>query len=245
VERTLHWDGCVNVRDLGGLPTLDGGVTRFGAVIRSDNTHRLSDAGWQALVDLGVRTVVDLRWHEELAADAPRELPIELVHISLFGELGDGYWAELEQRLARWSERADITRESNLDLLERFRGQVAQAVSAVARADGAVVIHCAAGKDRTGLVAALLLRLAGVGARDVAEDYALSNANLPALTAAWRAEAPDEEERARRLELHETPRESMIGVLEELDRRYGGVRGYLLAAGVAPDDLDRAAARLR
>jgi protein-tyrosine phosphatase len=245
VTRNLHWDGCVNARDLGGLPTGDGGETRRGVVARSDSTRRLSDAGWQALVDHGVRTVVDLRWHEELAADPAHELPIELVHISLFGERDDVYWAELEQRLARWSDRVDISREANLDLLERFHGQFVAAVTAVAQAGSGVVIHCAAGKDRTGLLAALLLRLAGVGIGDVADDYAESNGNLDALTEAWRAEAPDEEERARRLELHGTPRESMVAVLHELERRYGGVREYLLAGGASPDDLDRIVTRLR
>jgi protein tyrosine/serine phosphatase len=235
----------VNVRDLGGLPLERGGETRRGSVVRSDNTRRLSDAGWQALVDHGIRTVVDLRWHEELAADPPRELPIELVHVSLFGVLDEAYWQALDRRLGHLSDRVDISRETNLELLERHRGEFVQAVSAVAQAEGGVVIHCAAGKDRTGLLSALLLRLAGVGVEDVADDYGESNANLEALTEAWRAEAPDEEERARRLQLNGTPSEAMVGVLRELERRHGGVREYLLAAGAALADLDRAAARLR
>ncbi|HEY6032238.1 MAG TPA: tyrosine-protein phosphatase, partial [Gaiellaceae bacterium] len=76
MSRALAWDGCVNVRDLGGLPTEDGGVTLRGAVVRSDNARRLSDAGWQALLDHGVRTVVDLRWADERDEDPPGDVPI-------------------------------------------------------------------------------------------------------------------------------------------------------------------------
>lgn len=245
MARTLTWDGCANVRDLGGLPIEGGGETRRGAVIRGDNVRRLSDAGWEALLGHGIRTVLDLRWQEELAEDAPRDLPVEVVHVSLFGEQDGAYYDELAKRLERFADRADRTRESYLEFLERYRGNVAQAVGVVARAEGAVLVHCAAGKDRTGLVSALLLRLAGVGIEQVADDYAESDANLGALTEAWRAEAPDEEERAKRQELYGTPRRAMVGVLEELDRRYGGVREYLRAGGATDDDIDRAAARLR
>ncbi len=243
--RTLSWDGCANVRDLGGLPIEGGGETRRGSVIRGDSVRRLSDAGWEALLAHGVRTVLDLRWREELAEDVPRELPVDVVHVSLFGEQDAAYYDDLSARLERWTDRADVTRESYLEFLERYRENVAQAIVAVARADGPVFVHCAAGKDRTGLVSALLLRLAGVGVEDVADDYAESDANLQALTEAWRSEARDEEERTRRQELFGTPREAMIGVLEGIDQRYGGVREHLLGGGATADDLDRAAARLR
>jgi len=83
--RDLTWDGCLNVRDLGGLPTEDGGETRFDAVVRADSIGRLSDAGWAALAGYGVRRIVDLRWRDELEGDPPRALPVEVVHVSLFG----------------------------------------------------------------------------------------------------------------------------------------------------------------
>jgi protein tyrosine/serine phosphatase len=133
-----------------------------------------------------------------------------------------------------------------LEFLERYRENFAAAIAAVADArEGGVLIHCAAGKDRTGLISALLLRLAGVPEAEIAEDYAESEVNLAELTSKWIAEAPDGAERERRRQLSTTPREAMLGVLEALDERYGGVRGYLLAAGASPDVLERAAARLR
>jgi protein-tyrosine phosphatase len=243
--RTLTWDGCANVRDLGGLTTVDGGSTRSGAIVRSDNARRLSDAGWEALVAHGIRTVVDLRTDEERAADPPREVSIDVVHLSLFGEEDTEYLEQLGRRL-RDLPPTDQVREFYVHSLDRFRANLVAAVRAVADAGaGGVLIHCAAGKDRTGLVAALLLRLAGVGPEDVAADYAESEANLAELTALWAAEAPDEEERLRRVQLSRTPREAMLGVLEQLDRRHGGVREYLLAGGATEAELDRAVARLR
>jgi protein-tyrosine phosphatase len=245
VSRTLDWDGCANVRDLGGLATADGATTRRGAIVRSDNARRLSDAGWRALSEHGVRTVVDLRWAEEIAEDPPAELPIEPVHVSLFGNLDEGYFADLDARVAPL-EDAERVREVYLEFLEQFRDRFAAAIAAVADApDGGVLIHCAAGKDRTGLISALLLALAGVRDETIAEDYAESEANLAELTAKWIGEAADDAERARRTQLSRTPREAMLGVLEALDERYGGVREYLLAAGASPGVLDRAAARLR
>jgi protein tyrosine/serine phosphatase len=244
-DRVLDWEGCANVRDLGGLGTADGGSTRRGAVVRSDNARRLTDAGWEALAEHGVRTVVDLRWPEELAEDPPRELPIEVVNISLFGNLDHEYFRDLDARIAPL-ETADRVRESYLEFLELYRPNFAAAIAAVADApEGGVLIHCAAGKDRTGLISALLLGLAGVPEEEIAEDYAESEANLAELTSKWIAEAPDGAERERRRQLSTTPREAMLGVLEALDERYGGVRGYLLAAGASPDVLERAAARLR
>ena len=78
-SRNLAWDGLLNARDLGGHPTGDGGETRWGQVVRADSVRQLSDEGWQAVVDYGIRTVVDLRSDEELAADPPAELPVGAV----------------------------------------------------------------------------------------------------------------------------------------------------------------------
>jgi protein-tyrosine phosphatase len=243
--RELVWDGCVNVRDLGGLPTEDGGTTRFGAVVRSDNSRRLTDAGWKAAVAHGIRTVVDVRLTEELARDATRALPVELVNVSLLSELHAEHAADRDARLVSVSDPVARIRESYLDFAELYRPNVARIVGAVADApDGGVLVHCQAGKDRTGLVVALLLRIAGVAPDDVADDYAASERNLAAIHALWVAEAPDERGATRPEDVGTTPRAAMSGVLERLERDYGGVREYLLAGGATPAQLDRARARL-
>jgi protein-tyrosine phosphatase len=242
---TLAWEGCVNVRDLGGLPTEDGRRIRDGAVVRSDNIRRLTDEGWVALRDHGVERIIDLRWPEELAEDQPRDVEIEVVHISVLGPGFDAdYVAELDEHLHAAPRPADHYAWSYLDFLERYRDRFGQAIAAVADAEGTVVVHCAGGKDRTGLIVALLLRLAGVGLDTIVADYAASGPNLEQRSAAWIEEATDDVERAKRELLSHTPAEGMLRVLTELERRYGDVAGYLRAAGVTDAQLDRLRERL-
>jgi protein-tyrosine phosphatase len=237
----LLWEGCVNVRDLGGNPTEDGGETRYGAVVRADSIRRLSPAGWEALAAYGVRRVVDLRHHAELAADPLSETDLDVVHIPVLAEPDHPDWVELDAVAARSGCLAPVY----LEFLERYPARFAAAVQAVARGPAVVVVHCQGGKDRTGLVTALLLRLAGASREAVAADYALSEANLREFQAPWIGAAPDEAERARRLLFSLTPAATMLDVLEELERRHGGAREYLLAAGATPEDLDGARALLR
>lgn len=247
-ERTLVWDGCLNVRDLGGHATEDGGETVFGAVVRADSIRRLSDEGWGALVDYGVRRVVDLRQHSELEADPPRELPVEVVHVPLFGspDPTEEYWAEMDALADASGGVAAGKAAIYLDHLERFGAYVRDAIEAVARApEGAVLVHCQVGKDRTGLVTALLLRLAHVPREEIAADYAISEEHLRPLSEPYVAAAEDEAQRAFRVRMTRTPAEAMSRVLATLDERYGGVPGYLRAVGLADRDIARASARLR
>jgi protein-tyrosine phosphatase len=233
----------VNVRDLGGHPTEDGGETRFGAVVRADSVRGLSDEGWEALVAYGVRTIVDLRWREELEEDPPRELPVVAVHVPLFGERNE--MQEVNELVRNIRDPAVRRSTSYVEFLRRWPGNFARAVVAVAQApEGAVVVHCAGGVDRTGLVSALLLRLAGVAPEDIAQDYAASETNWAAGTEAWIAEAENEDERDLRRFLARMPPEAMLGVLESVEREHGDVAAYLRSAGVGDEDLDRVRSRL-
>jgi protein-tyrosine phosphatase len=246
--RDLVWDGCLNVRDLGGLPTQDGGETTFGAIVRADSVRQLSDEGWQALVDHGVRTVIDLRGDHELAEDPPAELPVDLVHVP-FMEANEAEWeeigAELDAAVAAAPDVSTSTRDVYLIFLERFRSNAAAAVRAVADAPpGGIVIHCAGGKDRTGLLAAFLLHLAGVADGEIAADYALSEERLRPRHEKWFAAAETEEELERLRRISQTPAASMVGVFDELERRYGGVEQYLRGAGVTDEELELVRARL-
>ena len=247
--RDLVWDGCLNVRDLGGLPTADGGETRYGAVVRADNVSLLTDEGWRALVEYGIRTVLDLRGDHEREDDPPAELPVEVVHVP-FMEASEAEWEEIAEELeAATTAAPDVetaTREAYLIFLERFEANVAAAVRAVAHApEGGVVVHCVGGKDRTGLLTAFLLHLAGVSAEEIAADYALSEERLRPRHDAWFEAAESEEELERLRRIAQTPAASMAGVLAELELRYGGVEGFLLQAGVTKAELSRARARLR
>jgi protein-tyrosine phosphatase len=245
-ERRLAWDGCLNVRDLGGYATEDGGETRFGAIVRADSVRELTAEGWRSLVSYGITRIVDLRQHSELEADPPLDVPVEVVHVPLFPEPGSAHWAELEALIDAAGDPVAATRGVYLECLERFRGEMALVLTAIARAgDGGVVVHCRAGKDRTGLVSAVLLRLAGVSRDHVGADYALTEENLRAVWSEWVEQAEDEEEREQRRRMVATPAAAMVGVLTELEARYGTVRAYARAGGVAQRDLDRLAERLR
>lgn len=241
----LAWEGCLNVRDLGGLPTEDGRRIREGVVVRSDNVRRLTDVGWRSLADHGVRRIVDLRWPEELAEDAPRDVDIEVVHVSVLGPAFDAdYVAELDAHLHAVDDVTDHYAWSYVDFLERYRDRFGTAFAAVADADGTVVVHCMGGKDRTGLVAALLLRLAGVGTETIGDDYALSAGNLAPATAEWIDAAEDDVERAKRRKLSGTPAAGMVRTIEEIERRYGDVASYLREAGLSEAQVTRLEERL-
>jgi protein-tyrosine phosphatase len=246
-SRDLVWDGCLNVRDLGGHPTADGGETSFGSIVRADSVGNLTTEGWEALADYGIRTVIDLRGDYEREDDPPRELPVEVRHLPFF-EASDEEWEEIAEELERLDDLpvADATREAYLIFLERFKPNVAAAVRAVAEApEGGVVVHCVGGKDRTGLLTALLLHLAGVPTDEIAADYALSEERLRPRHEAWFEAAETDAERRRLERIAQTPPEAIIGVFDELERRYASVEGYLRAAGVDDEDLARARSRLR
>ncbi len=244
-DRQLAWDGCANIRDLGGHPTGDGGTTAFGAIVRADSVRRLSEAGWAQLAEYGIATIVDLRFHDELAADPPFEVPVDVVHVPVLPDPASSQWEEIQAISEAAPDAAAATAAVYLEFLERFSDGFALAVSAVAGArDGGVLVHCMAGKDRTGLVSALVLRLAGVPAADVVADYAVSERNLAPFSEPWIAEAADERERRRRRRMAATPPAAMEAVLEELDRR-GGAEKYLRDAGVSDADLELVRTRLR
>jgi protein-tyrosine phosphatase len=246
IARDLGWDGCVNVRDLGGHATEDGAETRSGRVVRADSVRQLSEAGWTALVAYGVRTIVDLRFHSELEADPPAELPVDTVHVPLFPDPASHHWPEIDALSAAAGPGAPGMTVFYAELLRRFPERFAEAVAAVAEAPaGGVVVHCMVGKDRTGLVSALLLRLAGVPLATIGADYAATAANLRQQNLEWIAAAASDAERAWRQRISASPPEAMVSVLTQLARRHGDVAGYLRLGGATSGQLAAARARLR
>ena len=237
------------MRDLGGHPTLDGGETRYGRVVRADSVRQLTEAGWNAVAAYGIRTVVDLRGDHELRDDPPDDVPLDVLSVP-FMEADEDEWDAIEAELEAARDAAPdfetALRDVYLIFLERFRDNAAAGVRAVARApEGGVVVHCVGGKDRTGLLCGFLLHLAGVGIEEVAADYALSEERLRPRHDAWMAAAETDAERERLRHITKTPASSMAGVFAELDRRYGGVRAFLRQGGLRDEDLELAGARLR
>jgi|SRR5579859_1836035 len=239
-SRRLTWEGCPNARDLGDLPTVTGVRTQRAAIIRSDSPHRLTGGGAQSLIGHGVRTIVDLRLPDEAAeATYPFARP---------GDHGMGYVniSFVDPALKGTGPGRVPLADDYKGMLVRFQLQVAEIVGAIANAPpGGVLIHCAAGKDRTGIIVALLLDLIGVPRELIAEDYALSGEYLRDRTQAWVTSEPalraEREAEAKRT----TPtRQVMLKVLAFLDERFGGTEPYLSQAGLNSEQLAKVRTRL-
>jgi protein-tyrosine phosphatase len=232
----LQFPGLLNVRELGGHPTRDGATTRRRSLLRSDDLVQLTAEGVQALADYGVRTVVDLRWPAEVAV---RPHPVGLGErkvryhsISLLA--GDEMeWASLS---------GECTKEMwKCAVLEHTRPQLKSALEIIAGAAAEpLLFHCVAGKDRTGLIAALLLALADVEPDAIAADYAASTVQLADAYLQRYANL----DRAEILEALRCPEEGVHNMLAYL-AQYGGAAGYLRAIGLSDATIERLRARLR
>jgi protein-tyrosine phosphatase len=208
-------------------------------VVRADNLNKLAPAGVAALVAYGVRTIIDLRDPRELEK-FPNPLATAPPNGIAFGNvplISDAEWEAIKDP-ARMAEGYVLTARLS-------QANIARAIAALAdAAPGGVVIHCHAGKERTGIVAALLASLAGVTDQTVAEDWIASDAYLQPLYAEWLANEADPAIRAKRSEGFVTRAEYIMDVLTYVRRTHGSVEEYLLASGLTVDQLDRARRRL-
>ena len=172
-NRILHWQGCNNVRDLGGLTASNGRKTRWGAIVRGDQPAKLTPAGWEALYQHGIRTIVSLRTHGFNEKDHPVVVPpypgIQVVSV----EIEDVTNKEFVEKWATtdlWGTPLYWT-----DALNLWTHRHAAALKVIAQAQpGGVYFHCIRGYDRTGIIAFLTLALAGVSLEDITADYELS-----------------------------------------------------------------------
>jgi protein tyrosine/serine phosphatase len=168
-NRQLNWEGCNNIRDLGGLPTADGRRTRWGALVRADDPGKLTPSGWQALWDHGIRTIISLftEGQPKFLFD-PQVLPpgIDLLSVAI-EDLRDTEFVKVWASTDLW-----CTPLYYQDALKRWPERHAIVFSAFVHAQpGGVLFHCARGIDRTGIIALLFLALAGVSENDILADY--------------------------------------------------------------------------
>jgi HAD superfamily hydrolase (TIGR01509 family) len=231
----LSWSGCLNTRDLAGLPTRYGGTTRAG-LVRTDSLHQLDDEGWAEFRAVRAGLVLDLRSDWEMTEPHPLDGDPAYRRIPWIDAVADKVRVPEDEPLM-----ADIYKGS----LDRNTGQILQAYRAIAAVplDRAVVVHCKSGKDRTGLLVALLQELAGVPREVIAEDFAISETNLGILDRIAAVPGTDEDrELAGRL-WRSLP-ETILAALEHVDQRYGGVRAYLASCGLTPREIHRLGLRL-
>jgi len=208
----------------------------MGVLVRSDNLAHLTPIGREAMVAYGVTEVIDLRTDAELqrapnpCADnaGPTYHHLPLIDDSMMVGLG-----EASGMFERYLWMLDGRPEAFRPIFET-----------VAAAEGGVVFHCFAGKDRTGLVAALLLSVAGVPDGAIAADFAETDAQLALRYQEWLAAAAPERRSEMREELS-CPPDRILGVLDHLNHRWGGVQGYMEAAvGLSPESIDQLSAKL-
>lgn len=241
-SRHLDWPRCVNVRDLGGIRTLNGSLTRRRSLIRADTSSRLRPEGVEAARAYGVRTIVDLRSSEEVASD-PVVLPgfvrdtdlIHYIHRPL-----ERYIPEADTLVREARSRAEVY----TIMLDFSTVMIADALRAVVEArPGGVVFHCQAGKDRTGILAALLLDLVGVDRDDIAADYVESQRRLWPLYEERLASATHASEQDAWFKPICLP-ETIQRLLDHVDAKYGGTERYLVSSGLTRADVTALRARL-
>lgn len=240
MERLILLDGCLNFRDLGGYPTTDGRRVRWRQLFRSDALHLLSPADVTQLCDtLQIGDVLDLRSTAEVHTDGRGPLaahPIRFHHLPLF----DG------DTSARSERPAAYTLADRYFLLAEFaKGPIARVITTLANTTAPAVYHCAAGKDRTGVISAVLLGLLGVRDAIIVADYAATQENIDAIinrlmaTEGYQtmlsALPPDT--------LHAQP-ETMVTFLQRVRLEYGSMHAYARSAGVSEQTIEQLEARL-
>jgi protein-tyrosine phosphatase len=248
-KRHLALDGAHNVRDLGGYRTHNGGVTCWGRFLRAATMHRLTASDQTALLDYGVRTVVDLRRTAETEVEPNLLAQSDAVAYHHLNMLGDGDLAIESTRRYLQFKREDPSFGENphpayeiaagyCGWLDLCQGMIREILETLSAGPHAALFHCAAGKDRTGVVAALLLGLAGVPEETIVADYSLTARHSIERYRSSPGADPDIrtwEDYQRRI----CPPETMQQVLDHLAESYGGSEQYMREVGLAEARIDR------
>jgi protein-tyrosine phosphatase len=250
----VELQGSVNARDIGGLPTGDGRAVRPGVLIRSANLQHLTEGDVRHLVgERGVRRVVDLRTDVEVDGTGPGPLhdvpDVTIHHLSLYPDLLDQAESVSEAVVALpWHGEFATARgpvvSAYLRYLERRPDSLVAALRAIAEPDGATVVHCAAGKDRTGVVVALALSVAGVPRDVIAADYAVTESQIAAIVSHLARSDMYNREVSQPEKIPPASADIMISVLDAVDEEHGSVEGWLAAHGWTDADTARLRARL-
>ncbi len=242
LDRSIAFERVFNVRDLGGLTTADGRTVRWGQIFRADGVNRLDGGDLEVARALGLRTVVDLRTPGEVEGRGrfPHEqCPVAWHHLPIL----QGMWSE--QGFVPDGDAVGFLRDRYLDMLTEGATSIARVVELCA-ADAPLLFHCAAGKDRTGVVAAVVLGLLGVPHDEIAVDYHLSAAAMGAFRDWIAREHPEwiDAMTNQPAEYLEAPAEAMHVFLVEVDRRHGSMEGLAEHLGIEAATVDRLRATL-
>jgi len=260
----IDLEGLANLRDVGGMPTSDGGEIATGRLLRSDNLQGLTPADVDRLLDLGLTDVVDLRSEYEVESEGPGPLSghpeVHIHQHSLFREWREGIgedkpdvrpdavpdealpWVDLTPTVTAENPVASIY----LSYLADRPDSVLASLRHIGEADGATLVHCAAGKDRTGTIVAMALSVAGADRDAIIADYAASTERMEAiLERLLGTRTYAENLRDRPMSSHATYPETMQVFLDFVDSEYGGAGPLLGRMGWTDADSERLRAKLR
>lgn len=230
LARHIACDGAFNVRDLGGYRAGDGRTVRWRTLFRADGLHRVEAADRDVLAALGWRTVLDLRTVVEVESGSYVRDGVDVVHLPLLRETWDA--AALA---AHDAEPVAFLAARYLEMAEHGADAIAAAFEVLAASTRLpVVFHCSAGKDRTGVLAALVLATLGVDDDEIADDYHRSAAAMDGLVAWITAHRPEVAEHIARqpAAFLACPPQAIVAFLDGLRARHDGVHGYLADIGV-------------
>lgn len=240
--------GAVNARDLGGLPTVDGRVTRSGVLLRADNLQDLTPEDVEELRRRGLGTVLDLRTSAEVEILGPgplRATPVKHVHLDLIPHGFEGR-SVLDRTIPDENAPEHAVDHLYFDYVRDAPDEVATALRTVADPNsGAVLVHCAAGKDRTGVIVALALSLVGVRRDAVVADYARTDERIEAIVGRLLGEPLYAEHAGgRELDSFRPHAWNMERFLDRVDSDYGGVHGLAMSIGIDEETVARLSRRL-
>ncbi len=230
----VELQGVDNVRDVGGLPLRGGGTTRSGVLLRSGSLHHVTPQDVQHLVDeFGLSLVLDLRTEREIDRDGPTAVAAAGVETVALNVIGTS-----REYLPETGDDTDPLLRNYLGYLADHPANVVRAVRRLAAEDaGTALVHCAAGKDRTGTLVALVLDAVGVERDAVVADYALSSEQIEAMFRRWTTASGEPMPTADELAAHHPRAEVMAAVLDRLDAEHGGAAGWLQENGLTAEEL--------
>lgn len=230
LERHITLEGAVNFRDLGGYPAAGGHTIRWRTLFRADGLSRLTATDRSVIRQLGIATVVDLRTTSEVERGRfpVEEIPVGFHHLPLLDEVPDPQNFEIAPGMLG---------TQYLEIARNAAAQIAQILSIIAeRASHPVIVHCTAGKDRTGVLVAVLMALLGVDDEVIVDDYMLSAEAMTALRQQLIERYPEGRDVIERAnELFSATPGNIANLLASLRQQYGTVEAYAASAGAGPD----------
>ncbi len=232
----LSYAGMFNVRDLGGFTTEDDKTTKSGVFIRSGNLDKVPATSQQQVIDYGIKTIIDLRseWEQES-------------YRNVFADNANVTYQNIPLIDATLLEKEEADDDQFIEIYDYYityidtcRSQIQQIFATLVEADGGVMFHCHAGKDRTGITSALLLSAVGVSDADIAEDYGRSRGEVDHLIEEMRAYLESQGRDTSLIErMMSAEPDTMLRTLSYIKTNYGSVEEYLKTSEVADQTINK------